>query len=205
MRSDRRDINPTDRQTSRFDLRRLFKDAHKYADTDVERSSIHHTLGQSSTQAAPGNHTHDPNLHLTLAFTSGDIFWPHATWKRIPWNTVVHVRGNWAFSGVGSPSAQIVVPETGTYDVDFNCAWAQDGLGGDRNVDFVKNGVGGFYSVVPASGTGNNYPTNNLSFRTDYNKGDILYVQAYATLAAGFTTSMTPSRPIQWTLQKVNV
>jgi hypothetical protein len=33
--------------------------AHLRADTDGDRSSIHHTLGQSPTQAAPGNHSHD--------------------------------------------------------------------------------------------------------------------------------------------------
>lgn len=33
--------------------------AHTNADTDTRAESMHHTLGASPTQAAPGNHTHD--------------------------------------------------------------------------------------------------------------------------------------------------
>ena len=32
--------------------------AHRSSDVDLERGSLHHTLGQGPTQAAPGNHTH---------------------------------------------------------------------------------------------------------------------------------------------------
>lgn len=36
-----------------------FELAHHRADTDLEPSSIHHTLGKGPTQASPGNHSHD--------------------------------------------------------------------------------------------------------------------------------------------------
>lgn len=32
---------------------------HRNADTDVRRESLHHTLGPTEAQAAPGNHRHD--------------------------------------------------------------------------------------------------------------------------------------------------
>ena len=32
---------------------------HLNADTDVRAESLHHTLGASSSQASPGDHTHD--------------------------------------------------------------------------------------------------------------------------------------------------
>ncbi len=41
---------PTAEQVTRF---------HKNADTDGRAESIHHTLGQGSGQASPGDHTHD--------------------------------------------------------------------------------------------------------------------------------------------------
>lgn len=37
---------------------RAYNDAHRYADTDNEPSSIHHTLGRGPNQAAKGNHGH---------------------------------------------------------------------------------------------------------------------------------------------------
>ena len=39
----------------------LQANTHQSADTDVAASSIHHTLGDGPTQAAPGDHTHDYN------------------------------------------------------------------------------------------------------------------------------------------------
>lgn len=39
-------------EASAYDL------AHEQADTDTDRSAIHHTLGLGPMQAAPGNHTH---------------------------------------------------------------------------------------------------------------------------------------------------
>lgn len=50
-----------------------YEAAHARADTDGDRSSIHHTLGRSPNQAAPGNHSHsdlaadDHNHDLTYA------------------------------------------------------------------------------------------------------------------------------------------
>lgn len=38
---------------------RVVEQFHRNADTDVRRESIHHTLGPSSSQASPGDHTHD--------------------------------------------------------------------------------------------------------------------------------------------------
>lgn len=38
-------------------------EAHRDADTDVEPSSIHHTLGLGANQAAPGNHNHDSEVN----------------------------------------------------------------------------------------------------------------------------------------------
>lgn len=35
------------------------EDFHSNADTDVRPESLHHTLGPSPSQAAPGNHTHN--------------------------------------------------------------------------------------------------------------------------------------------------
>lgn len=35
------------------------EDFHSNADTDVRPEAIHHTLGPSPTQAAPGNHVHN--------------------------------------------------------------------------------------------------------------------------------------------------
>jgi hypothetical protein len=32
--------------------------AHRSSDVDLERGSLHHTLGKGPTQASPGNHTH---------------------------------------------------------------------------------------------------------------------------------------------------
>jgi len=47
---------------------------HLNADTDVRRESIHHTLGPRTTQAAPGDHTHngsDSSLLLEGVTISG--------------------------------------------------------------------------------------------------------------------------------------
>lgn len=41
------------------DKLKLFRDAHEKGDTDFEPKSMHHTLGKSPNQAAPGNHKHD--------------------------------------------------------------------------------------------------------------------------------------------------
>jgi hypothetical protein len=35
-----------------------YQASHAQADTDLDRSSLHHTLGRAPTQAAPGNHVH---------------------------------------------------------------------------------------------------------------------------------------------------
>lgn len=40
--------------------------AHRRADTDNDRTSLHHTLGQSPTQASPGNHNHDADLDALM-------------------------------------------------------------------------------------------------------------------------------------------
>ena len=36
----------------------IFREAHKHADTDLEKYSVHHTLGDGPMQASPGNHSH---------------------------------------------------------------------------------------------------------------------------------------------------
>lgn len=38
---------------------KAFRDAHLNADTDGDATAMHHTLGLSPYQAAPGNHNHD--------------------------------------------------------------------------------------------------------------------------------------------------
>lgn len=39
---------------------------HQNADTDLQRESIHHTLGPRPTQAAPGDHNHDGSNSVQL-------------------------------------------------------------------------------------------------------------------------------------------
>ena len=41
------------------DLRKIYRDAHSYADTDYDPNSIHHTIGRGPRQAAAGNHRHE--------------------------------------------------------------------------------------------------------------------------------------------------
>ncbi len=52
---------------------RVVAQIHKNADTDVNKTSIHHTLGPDANQAAPGNHTHDgstsPQLLVGVSIT----------------------------------------------------------------------------------------------------------------------------------------
>lgn len=45
-----------------------YKRAHRAADTDFQPDSIHHTLGPSGTEAAPGNH-----IHADYEATLGDL------------------------------------------------------------------------------------------------------------------------------------
>jgi hypothetical protein len=53
-------------------LTEAYRTAHERSDTDADRSAIHHTLGLSPNQAAPGNHEHDeapPHTHLEYSTT----------------------------------------------------------------------------------------------------------------------------------------
>lgn len=65
----------------------VFKQAHSAADTDDDRSALHHTLGSSPNQAAPGNHGHTDlakvnhdhligSVHMWLGVAVPDGFLP---------------------------------------------------------------------------------------------------------------------------------
>ena len=59
---------------------------HKNADTDSRAEAIHHTLGNSPTQASPGNHTHDGSsspLILQGMVLSGAKATPSTMWPSI--------------------------------------------------------------------------------------------------------------------------
>ena len=50
--------------------RLLQMNTHQSADTDSSTSSLHHTLGSGSTQAAQGNHTHASDTRLTTGVSA---------------------------------------------------------------------------------------------------------------------------------------
>ena len=45
---------------------RRVADIHKYADTDSSTDALHHTLGSSPLQAAPGDHNHNGSNSMYL-------------------------------------------------------------------------------------------------------------------------------------------
>jgi hypothetical protein len=84
---------------------------HDSPDTDNSTSSLHHTLGTSSTQAAVGNHTH---VHSSLSgLTSGDDHTQYVSNTIARTITANHTFDNAVFGGapfsIGSSSSDVLV------------------------------------------------------------------------------------------------
>lgn len=142
--------NPADKANDRLDLRNLFKDAHKYADTDVERSSIHHTLGSSPTQAAPGNHSHTALDDLGVyksADTSGAMIqsgfaWTSVTYRYTQIGKHVHVHNEFTVTATNGQNFQIKLPVQASNDQLAGQWW------------MVRQGVGYYGGEVMVIGAG---------------------------------------------------
>ena len=101
---------------------KAYDDAHKNSDTDNEASSIHHSLGGSPVQAAPGNHDHDSDY--SPVGHNHDTSYPLRTETRYwigPATTSVNATTAVQFI----PGMSVTVPSNGPSDV-FLANWTCD-------------------------------------------------------------------------------
>lgn len=81
-----------------------FKEAHRDADTDSERGSLHHTLGGGPTQASPGNHLH---IGMTRVYL-GSV--PPVGWLKLNGAVINQVDYPQFFASAGTSASTLTLP-----------------------------------------------------------------------------------------------
>jgi hypothetical protein len=101
---------------------------HQNADTDLALNSLHHTLGSSANQAAPGNHLHYTPYYCRAAFGPGDTYTNNGDIVTgAGWIATDDSSNLWSTAG-GNPL--FTCPATGRWKVFFRAVIAGTGANG---------------------------------------------------------------------------
>lgn len=191
---------------------KAFRDAHLNADTDGDATAIHHTLGESPYQAAPGNHNHnadysaighnhDANYSASGHNHDASYVAIYTEVGRISKNAQQNIANN-TLTAITFQTAEkdtpagfadtannrLVIPTTGRYYVEAQLRWAS-AAGGDRWLGLALNG-----SYFKGAGTPTSVASTisgfvAVSFRYDFTAGDALTASGLQNSGAALDTS----------------
>lgn len=131
--------------TARHGIKLLQVNTHQSVDTDIDLTSIHHTLGHGASQAAPGNHSSLPAFSDTHA---GSVAWPVGS----VFMTTVAGNPSGAPHSLGGTWVQI----TDAFLIGVGGSYTYTG-------SVVSNATTHNHTVANTSSNGNHSHTNNIS------------------------------------------
>lgn len=169
---------------------------HQAADTDTAPTALHHTLGASANQAAPGNHAHDysPSGHTHPVTAEGIWIGPS---QPSQWTTSVAVTANMAYFVLVRMLETLdvntlsVCLATLAGNVDIG-VYAADGGAGGPGTRLVSSG-----SVAPSGANGNR---RDISITPTTLTAGTKYWFAFASNNAGTAPLYggAPTHPQNW-------
>lgn len=133
----------------------------------------------------------------------------HGGWVRLNLETLASSTPGWGFDAVNKVW---YVPRTGWYDINLRVGWAQDGYGGNRGASLRFNGAGltGWWPLMAmrqdwttATGTGTNYPWNNIRDIVYLPAGTVCWGEIYAWTAGGIVTSVLTGHDLTMTMRRI--